>query len=604
MLTFSLSAAATITYSGTLSFPTGSSATASTSSILIIAENPLNITQNQILSVPFLPGQASTNYTITLPDNGHNWRLRYSCTLCNSEGILTEGFYASSGSVTQASNATVLAGSASQTGINIDLLTGLSISGQISFPAGQSATALSNSILIIAENPLNIAQSQILSVNFTVGQSSLNYTVTVPDNGHDWRIRYQCTLCNQEGIITEGFYSSSGTVTSSSSATNLAGGIEHSGINLQLLIGRTIEGQLSFPAGLSANSQSRTILILAENPLNITQNQILTVPFTIGQNSRSYSITVPDNGHDWRISYLCSLCNAQGILTEGYYSDSGTVTSPNQATILSGTINHTGIDISLTEGRTIAGTISFPTGESATNQTSTILVIAENPLNITQSEILAVNFTVGQSNRDYSITIPDNGHDWRIRYQCSLCNAQGILTEGYYSANGTVSTAQQATALSGEINHTNINLDLLLGLRISGELSFPAGISATAQTRNVLVVAENPLNITQNQILTVTFSLGQRRQNYAISIPSNGHDWRVRYVCSLCNAIGVITEGYYSAAGTVSAANNATILSGATSSSGINIPFLGLSNPSPAPEPNPLQPTITPVLQLLLLDEG
>ena len=112
-LTFSLSAAATITYSGSLSFPSGTSATSQTRTVLVVAENPANISQFEILTVPFSIGQTETNYTITLPDNGHDWRLRYSCSLCNAQGILTAGFYSSSGSVTQADDATILSGASS-----------------------------------------------------------------------------------------------------------------------------------------------------------------------------------------------------------------------------------------------------------------------------------------------------------------------------------------------------------------------------------------------------------------------------------------------------------------------------------------------------------
>ena len=596
-LTFSLSAAATITYSGSLSFPSGTSATSQTRTVLVVAENPANISQFEILTVPFSIGQTETNYTITLPDNGHDWRLRYSCSLCNAQGILTAGFYSSSGSVTQADDATILSGASSQTDIDINLLTGLTISGQLAFASGETATSQTSTILVIAENPLNIAENQILTVSFDIGESISDYSITLPDNGHDWRLRYQCSLCNAQGLLTQGYFSNNGTVTTASAATILAGGINHNNIDIQLVAGRTIEGELSFPTGLGAITSTRSIIIRAENPLDITQNQLLIVSFNLGQRVTDYTITLPDNGHDWRLSYQCALCNQQGLITTGYYSDSGTVTSPDQATILPGDINSSDIDIDLIQGRVISGELSFPSGIAATNQSSTILVIAENPLNIAQNQILTVNFSVGQNQQDYSITLPDNGHDWRLRYQCALCNAQGILTEGYYSTTGTVTSASLATILSGAINHSNIDLDLIGGFSISGELSFPSGVSATTQTRNVLIVAENPLDITQNQILTVPFAVGQSRRNYSISIPNNGHNWRVRYVCTLCNQLGVVTEGYYSNTGTVGNSGAATVLTGTRNSSGIDIQFLGGATP-PA---NPMTPTSL-ILLLLLSD--
>ena len=596
LLVFSSNAAATISYSGSVNFPPGTSATSETRTILVVAENPANIAQNQILTVPFIVGQTAADYTITLPDNGHDWRLRYSCSLCNAAGVLTQGFYSSSGSVSQASNATILSGDSSQSGIDIDLLTGVTISGELAFPSGNGATSQSRNILVIAENPLNISENQILNVSFAIGQNASDYTIVLPDNGHDWRVRYQCSLCNAQGLLTEGYYSTNGTVTTPAAASTLAGGVDHSNIDIQLTAGRTIAGELSFPSGLGANSFTRSIIIRAENPTNIAQNQLLIVSFNIGQASADYTITLPDNGHDWRISYQCALCNQQGIVTAGYYSSSGTVTSPGQASILPGDIDSSGIDINLVQGRVISGELSFPSGIGANNQTATVLVVAENPLNIAQNQILSVDFNLGQNSRDYAITLPDNGHDWRLRYQCTLCNSQSILTEGFYSSAGTVTEAAQATILSGAIDHANINVDLIGGLSISGELSFPPGIGATSQTRNVLVVAENPLNITQNQIVNVVFAVGRSSRDYTITIPSNGHDWRVRYQCTLCNASGVVTQGFYSSAGTVGTAAQATVLTGAQSSSGIDIQFLGLATPGPSP----VTPTITPILQLLL----
>ena len=98
----------------------------------------------------------------------------------------------------------------------------------------------------------------------------------------------------------------------------------------------TISGDISFPNSGAVTAFTRNVLVVAQNPLNVSDNQILNVPFNVGQRTRAYEITLPNNGHDWIISYQCSLCNQEGILTTAYVGVDGMVTQAEQARVLAG----------------------------------------------------------------------------------------------------------------------------------------------------------------------------------------------------------------------------------------------------------------------------
>ena len=588
-----------MTISGNISFPNSQSVTNFTRNVLVVAENPLNIFQNQILTVPFNVGQQSRDYSITLPDNGHDWRISYRCTLCNQEELLTTAYVGPEGMVTLAQQARIFPGNQDITNIDIDLITGSTISGTISFPSSQSVTAFTSNVVVVAENPFNVSQFQILTVPFNIGQQSRDYSITLPNNGHDWRISYRCALCNQEGILTDAYVGPLGMVTLAEDARILPGNQSISGINIDLIRSTTLSGTISFPDSESVTNNTRNVLVVAQNPLDASQNQILTVPFNVGQQSRDYSITLPDNGHDWRISYQCTLCNQVGVLTSAYVGAEGMVTVADDARSFSSSQSLSNINIDLISGTTISGTISFPTNESANSFTSEIIVVAQDPLNASTNQILTVPFNIGQQSRDYSITLPNNGNEWIISYQCALCNQQGILTSAYVGPTGMVTLQDQARVLSGE--QDNINIELIGGTTFSGTISFPNSESVTNFTRNVLVVAQDPLNASQNQILNVLFNLGQQSREYEITLPDNGNDWIIRYLCALCNQEGILTSAYVGATGMVTLANQARVFAGNQDLSNINI---SLVDEGTSTIPNPIEGSnIIPTIIFLLLEE-
>ena len=359
----------------------------------------------------------------------------------------------------------------------------------------------------------------------------------------------------------------------------------------------TISGDISFPNSGAVTAFTRNVLVVAQNPLNVSDNQILSVPFNVGQRTRAYEISLPNNGHDWIISYQCSLCNQEGILTTAYVGVDGMVTQAEQARVLAGDQSIDNIDIELIGGTTIGGDISFPNSGAVTAFTRNVLVVAQNPLNVSDNQILNVPFNVGQRTRAYEITLPNNGHDWIISYQCSLCNQEGILTTAYVGVDGMVTQAEQARVLAGDQSIDNIDIELIGGTTISGDISFPNSGAVTAFTRNVLVVAQNPLNVSDNQILNVPFNVGQRTRAYEITLPNNGHDWIISYQCSLCNQEGILTTAYVGVDGMVTQAEQARVLPGSQNSSNINIFLVGEVMSDPA-----IDATL-PSLFLLLLED-
>ena len=270
----------------------------------------------------------------------------------------------------------------------------------------------------------------------------------------------------------------------------MAGGQNHSGINMTIQRGRQIIGTMALPGGqLAPANRSGTIRISNQAGRDfINGSDSVNIP--IGANaSMMYTVTVPDDpGQTWVARYSrCACCENNGFLGEGYYTASGSYRQ-DDASGMAGGQNHNDIDLTLLPAKTISGTVSLPAGHTANEELEISVRVTEDRLSPSPwlgpfvfggyGDSDNGSIPMGGSNVMYGLVIPDDpAFHGTVRFECFNFSAgqnrcddwvNTYASSGFYRSGGTTYIRDQATHLAGGQNHANINMSLVEGRTISG----------------------------------------------------------------------------------------------------------------------------------------
>ena len=263
------------TISGFISLPPGHTAPAEGLEVEIVLLGSDGCVTTE--SVVIFEGETSADYTLTTPaDESKSWKVKYHYI---GSDYVTDGFYASAGTTWKRDEASFLAGGQDYDNINLSLFTGNSISGTISLPPGHIAPADGVSVEIES-------YGSRVSVVIPAGRSSAAYRMTVPDHtGLDYGVGYSYTGSD---YVQRGYYTTSGTKLWDFSS--LAGGRNHTGIDLTLLKGNTISGTVSLPPGQIAPAGGVTIMISLQSLSDTFSGLVAPVTVPEGHSSVDYSL--------------------------------------------------------------------------------------------------------------------------------------------------------------------------------------------------------------------------------------------------------------------------------------------------------------------------
>ena len=256
------------------------------------------------------------------------------------------------------------------------------ITGIISLTPGQSAGT--GMCFFIKAHTSSSSQNLSQHAYIYQGDNSTNYSIAIPnDAANNWTVYYDRTDCwassssSTDGYWGLGYYNSSSTVLHAVDATQLAGGSDHSDIDMTVFEGNTINGTISLPNGQVAKEdivlfiRAQVTGTTADTPVTFTPfgygyesnmafaetSVYRTVFITQGSSSADYALTIsPETGINWTVFYSCYSCGKKYQET-GYYSTSGTVGKVSGATPVAGASDHGNINLTLLKRK---GMLCFP----------------------------------------------------------------------------------------------------------------------------------------------------------------------------------------------------------------------------------------------------
>lgn len=559
------------TVSGTVSLPDGHKAPEGGLEVIVYLVEENGSGQGNQFFIP--AGESSVDYSLSMPaDTTLSRGVEYH--LWETTGAyLARGYYSKAGTQWQLAQATFLPGGQDHAGINLTLLTGATISGTVSLPNGRKAPAGGLAVEVYAQDSTAWWQSNSTTVVIPENATSVPYALAlVPDPSASWEV--SCSEEGDDATYLTGYYNTAGTTWFWEWATLVPGGADRSDINLNLLIGKTISGTVSLPAGHKAPTGGISLSVILDTEIGLDYYYTMTeVSITEEESSAVYTLTVPDDPQTfWHVQYyLDNAPTGSSYLNRGYYSTGGTQWRQELATLLSGA-DHANINLPLLVGNTISGTVTLPEGLTAPEDGLYVEVSARNESNYSGSSTAFI--PAGGNSVGYAVPVPiDADLSWEISY--SFYGAEGTdlarcLRAGYYSVSGTLWRADLATLVPGGANRTGIDLDLLLGKTISGTVSRPSGQSTDSGVFLFYIIAENALESFWSDYMEI--ESGASSTAYSVIVPADATAaWTVRCYCLDSN---YLRNGYYSASGTQWRPTLATPVQGGIDQTGIDLNLL------------------------------
>ena len=206
--------------------------------------NNVNNRGTELITIP--QGASSVPFEITIPqDASSQWVIRYDCQAgltpveCNK--YINVGYYDSSvaGTMTSAdfNNAELLTGGQSHSGVDFSIITGSSITGKLILSDGV-APAGGKSFRLSAINTSGSGGVVSAQIEIAENQSEVDFQLNIDtDVSKQWRVSFDCIevftpVCLE--IADQGYFDAAigSTVDDPANAVSLAGGMDHSNINL------------------------------------------------------------------------------------------------------------------------------------------------------------------------------------------------------------------------------------------------------------------------------------------------------------------------------------------------------------------------------------
>lgn len=285
-------------------------------------------------------------YSVTVPviaDTSFQVKYNYF-----GDNYISTGYYSLSGTTWNQAEATLLEGGKDHAGIDMSLLPGKAILGNVS---GNTVNDIGDwEVEISAQDVNGIAYGDSYRVS-----SSGNYILRVPDAaGSSWRVNYQfhCTESYDDyytdcqfGAVETGYYALTGTTWSKAEATLLAGGQNHSGINLSYLPGNSITGTISVPSSYIGQFGDQIMIYAEDMNGKVSRGYIPRRNVNIYgyPASISYNLNVPNTS---TASWLIKVHSPYSpFIKDFFYAANGTTWKISEASQLAGGHDYSGIDL-------------------------------------------------------------------------------------------------------------------------------------------------------------------------------------------------------------------------------------------------------------------
>ncbi len=498
--------------SGTISLPAGITAPSGGMNVSVNAycdnatPNDQSDDLQSYIMVNIPEGQSQTVYSLTVQDSNIGYYVSAYTDLYGGAGYSNQG-----NPLVNISN-----GNADQ--INIAFMIMRSISGTVNLPNGIQAPV--GGVMVEIAGCFNNGTPDNRQDDIWYGtrivipenQSQTSYTLRIPYLAE----KGGCIVeFRGEGYIPTYYTQHGGTQEfSTAEIIDLSAG-DRDGINTTLIKGKAISGVVSLPAGETAPSGGVGIDLNADSDNgtpNDWQDDLHAHAYVVvpeGQSQIGYSIAVPGANSLYTLDY-----HPQGYCSGRYSANGSSLIDVRDG-------DQTNINITVSRGKIISGTVSLPEGKSAPAGGLSISVNAycDNATPNDRSDDLqaytGVYIPEGRSQATYSMTVPDTSVGYYVSAYTDLYGGASYSNMGNPLVNVSSGSADQ------------INIAFTTMKTIKGIVSLPNGDVAPTGGMHVTVEAQFDNGTPENKQddkwygTDVMIPEGQSMSQYVLSVPES-----------------------------------------------------------------------------------
>lgn len=474
--------------SGRISLPAGETAPASGYTLWPAAMDskrqllPLYDTADPTILVQ---GESSADYEIFVPAEFDNtWVVGFIC-FSGCEPFHPEGYLGPVGMLSNPYAARPFASGQDHSNVDLTVMDRVTVSGTVRvadgspLPAGGLGYSISGFEETDPADYLPHIPNADAETSLNAAGIAYPFSLTLPaEPGNFRRLRLDC-LGDCGDFASRYFHHPAGAVWDSDGAALLPADSDVSGLEIVLLPGTGISGEMSMAAPVLPGGYISRIGAVGSDGSGPYYSTALD--FVADGNPQAYTLAVPDrSGVDWQVYYQCTYCT--GHVRKGFYSSGGTRFTPGEATWLSGAMSHSGIDLDIPAGVELSGDVGYPSGfHSPIGGTDVTLFAADPVSGDPVFEAMAFLFA-GTTDTGYTLIVPDEAEQsWHIGYHCPLC--EGYLPVGYHAGSATTPERAGADVIPGGAAATGLDLTFLLAGNSDGD-SIPDYVDNCRDTDN------------------------------------------------------------------------------------------------------------------------
>lgn len=237
------------TITGTISLPDGNTAGPGGVELILSTLNRTVFDGADSTTVSIPEGGASAGYTLLLPSTQeYSWEVRYDCRYwycgeveANAKYITTGWYGGPSAAMAFSPPGYPLWGGTNHSNVVLTLISANNIRGKVTLLRPAPAGGLSLQVEAYDPSPV-VAAFTSHGITIAQGATSANYSIQVPARTSlSWRVNYRI-FTSSSGYIPLGYYTTTGTTHVESKGTLLAGGVDHTPINLQAISDKDNDG--------------------------------------------------------------------------------------------------------------------------------------------------------------------------------------------------------------------------------------------------------------------------------------------------------------------------------------------------------------------------
>ncbi|WP_010243803.1 hypothetical protein [Acetivibrio cellulolyticus] len=409
-------------------------------------------------------------------------------------GVLNRGYYNTNGTVLSNLDASLVnVKDQDIENVNIKLAKGVNIEGTLNLPDNMTAPEGGINVYVNTNSDNgtpDIWEDDYYSYTNCIipqGENSVNYSLTVvPSKSTSYILNYTIDQ-NTVGLFNQGYYCKNGSTIDPSKATPVVVGAETvTDINIILAKGAVLKGTISIPEGMTVPTEGFYIDLNAQTdnmtPENYEDDASYYANSYIegGSNSAKFYITVDPSKTDYVLNYGF-WDTTYSTYKQGYYNSVETAANIQDATKISDFEKE--IDFKILQGVKLCGKVSLPNGEKAPegglqislNALSTDISTKDSTNGI--SAYGSIYIGEGENFAPYTLEVyPKEKTSCFVNYDYYTDQKTQYLNKGYYSQSGMGYSISNATPIIVDKDTDtveNINLTLLKGVELKGELKIP-----------------------------------------------------------------------------------------------------------------------------------